>query len=77
MDVKARDALILPVGTNHCRIAGNQDFEVVDAWLRERKWDICTATPSAETRAPMKALPLPHRDPVTGRPGSFEAVRGD
>lgn len=77
VDVQAGDALLLPVGTGHCRVAGSDDFQVVGAYPEGMNWDVCTGAPSADTRAGMKALPLPHRDPVTGLPGPFEAAGDD
>ena len=77
VDVQAGDALLLPVGTGHCRVAGSDDFQVVGVYPEGMNWDVCTEAPSAETRARMKALPLPHRDPVTGLPDPFEAAGGD
>ena len=73
IDLQAGDALILPVGTGHCRLEGSGDFEVVGAYPEGMEWDICTAAPVPETRARMKALTLPQRDPVTGLSGPFEA----
>ncbi|WP_447763917.1 cupin [Sphingopyxis panaciterrae] len=77
VDVQAGDALLLPVGTGHCRVAGSDDFQVVGAYPEGMNWDVCTGAPSADTRARTKALPLPHRDPVTGLPDPFEAAGGD
>lgn len=73
VEVQAGDALVLPVGTGHCRIAGSEDFEVVGGYPQGMEWDICTEAPSPEMRARMRDLPVPRSDPVTGRPGPFDA----
>jgi len=73
VEVQAGDALVLPVGTGHCRIPGSDDFEVVGAYPRGMEWDICTEAPDSEARTRMRNLPYPGNDPVTGRPGPFDA----
>jgi uncharacterized protein YjlB len=72
VEVQAGDALVLPVGTGHCRIAGSEDFEVVGGYPQGMDWDICTEAPSPDVRARMRNLSLPCSDPVTGRPGPFD-----
>lgn len=62
------DALLLPVGTGHCCLQASADFQVVGAYPRGQRWDVCRAAPDAATRARMHALPAPERDPVTGDP---------
>lgn len=77
VDVQAGDALLLPVGTGHCRVVGSEDFEVVGAYPEAMSRDIYTEAPSADARARMRALPLPRRYPVTGLPRPFETAGGD
>lgn len=77
VDVQAGDALLLPVGIGHCRVAGSEDFQVVGAYPDGMNWDICTEAPSADTLARMKSLPLSHRNSVTGLPGPFAAAGAD
>lgn len=77
VEVQAGDALVLPVGTGHCRIAASEDFEVVGAYPRGMEWDICTEAPSPDVRTRIRNLPAPRSDPVTGRPGPFEAPAND
>jgi uncharacterized protein YjlB len=66
IDVQAGDALILPVGTGHCRAEATDDFAVVGAYPEGMEWDICTEAPSVEIWDRMRRVPRPDRDPVTG-----------
>ncbi|MBO9575720.1 MAG: cupin [Sphingobium sp.] len=67
--VKAGDALVLPVGTGHCRLEASEDFLVVGAYPSGQDWDICRDAPSEEARGRMRDLPIPAQDPVCGREG--------
>lgn len=69
IEVRAGDALVLPVGTGHRRLEVSDDFLVVGAYPRGQDWDICRDAPSEETRQRMRALAIPGEDPVTGNAG--------
>ena len=67
--VHAGDVLLLPTGTGHCELSKSDDFLVVGAYPPGCHWDICRKAPDAETEARMRAMPLPHADPVYGANG--------
>ncbi len=69
VEVRAGDALILPVGVGHRRVEGSDDFMVVGAYPRDHDWDICREAPNDETRRRMRTLAIPDEDPVAGRSG--------
>jgi len=66
--VSAGDALILPVGTGHCRIDATEDFGVVGGYPAGMEWDVQTEAPTDAIWARMRQVPLPSRDPVSGKP---------
>jgi uncharacterized protein YjlB len=66
VDVAAGDALILPVGTGHCRSGATDDFAVVGAYPEGMEWDIQTEAPTDAIWAQIRQVPHPDRDPVTG-----------
>ncbi len=67
--VHAGDVLLLPTGTGHCELSKSEDFLVVGAYPPGCHWDICREAPDAEAEARMRAMPLPHADPVCGAGG--------
>ena len=71
IEVQAGDALLLPVGTGHCRIDGSDDFAVVGAYPAGCEWDICTEAATSETFERMRRVPIPKRNPLTGTGAIF------
>ncbi|WP_313454716.1 hypothetical protein [Brevundimonas sp.] len=69
VEVQAGDALVLPVGVGHRRLAVSDDFRVVGAYPDGQDWDIRRDAPSDEIRRRMRALPVPQSDPVAGEAG--------
>ncbi|WP_145200293.1 cupin [Sphingobium sp. B2] len=69
VEVRAGDALVLPVGIGHRRLDVSDDFLVVGAYPDGQEWDICREAPSDETRRRMRDFPVPDRDPVVGESG--------
>lgn len=68
VELFAGDALLLPVGTGHCCVEADAAFQVVGAYPEGQRWDLRRDAPDAGTRARMRALPDPVRDPITGDP---------
>lgn len=69
IEVRAGDAVVLPVGTGHRRLEVSDDFMVVGAYPQGQDWDICREAPSDEARQRMRALPVPAEDPILGKDG--------
>lgn len=69
VEVKAGDALVLPVGTGHCCQRSSDDFVVVGAYPDGQDWDICRDAPDEAVRRRIHDLPVPRSDPVTGSEG--------
>jgi len=69
--VKEGDAVVLPTGTGHCRLACSSDFLVVGAYPAGQQWDICRQAPTPAMSAQMAFLPYPQSDPLTGPNGAL------
>jgi uncharacterized protein YjlB len=69
IELTARDYVLLPAGTGHCRLDASPDLLVVGAYPPGQVWDLpCGALSAAELEA-MARLPFPRSDPVMGRSG--------
>ncbi|WP_353220834.1 cupin [Salinisphaera sp. S4-8] len=74
IDLHARDVLVLPAGTGHCRHSASEDFELVAAYPPDQQnWDLCRPgdTDIATARATIAALTTPGNDPVGGAHGAL------
>lgn len=69
LEVRAGDAVVLPVGTGHRRIGQSDDFLVVGAYPDGQTWDICREAPTKQAAERIHAMSAPARDPVNGSNG--------
>ena len=76
IEVRAGDAVVLPVGTGHRRLEVSDDFMVVGAYPQGQDWDICREAPSDEARQRMRALPVPAAGPILGQDGPLRQSWG-
>lgn len=69
-DVRAGDAVVIPAGVGHCRLAA-EDLSVVGAYPEGQDWDMCGTDPAERERAlaNIPAVALPETDPVFGPEG--------
>jgi uncharacterized protein YjlB len=74
VELAAGDALMLPVGTGHCRVRASEDFLAVGAYPEGQDWDICREAPSQEAAKRIRSLDLPPLDPVLGAIGAIWGV---
>lgn len=71
LEVGAGDVLVLPAGTGHCNLGSSRDLLVIGAYPGGMRWDIRRGDPAEhdEVVANIRAVPLPHADPVEGLDG--------
>lgn len=69
VEVRAGDALVLPVGIGHRRLDVSDDFLVIGAYPDGQEWDICREPPSDDARRRMRDFPVPDEDPIAGKAG--------
>ncbi len=67
--MEAGDAVLLPAGVGHRRIAASADFLVVGAYPPGQSFDVHRAAPGAAMRAAMARVAFPDSDPVEGADG--------
>ena len=76
MEIRAGDALILPAGTGHRRLAKSRDLLVVGAYPSGGRYD--QPRPGEidhhDAMAAIAAVGIPSRDPVYGRNGPLEKL---
>ncbi|NLR98144.1 cupin [Rhizobium sp. P38BS-XIX] len=72
--VEAGDAVILPAGTGHCRIAASRDFLVIGAYPPDQQADLCRKQPSDEQKAAIGRLGIPMTDPLKGKAGGLRGL---
>jgi uncharacterized protein YjlB len=70
--VEAGDAVLLPAGTGHRRIAASADFLVVGAYPPRQSFDIQRVAPGAAIQAAMARVAFPDSDPVEGADGALK-----
>ncbi len=70
IEVASGDALMLPTGTGHRAVVASEEFQVVGAYPKGQRWDVCRDAPDDAARARMGSLPDPKHDPVTGEAGA-------
>ncbi|TCM13988.1 uncharacterized protein YjlB [Novosphingobium sp. PhB165] len=73
IEVEAGDALLLPVGTGHCRIQASEDFLAVGAYPKGQNWDICRGAPTPAALERIRSMPAAPQNPVSGEPMAEEA----
>lgn len=71
LDIQVGDCLLLPAGTGHCLLKGDENFLVIGAYPPGQDADIQTAAPSAQDLERISNLPLPETDPVEGQEGAL------
>jgi uncharacterized protein YjlB len=71
LTLRARDVLILPTGTGHCRISASDDLLVIGAYPNGEHWDICRSAATPEVLERMRGVKFPASDPVFGKQGAL------
>jgi uncharacterized protein YjlB len=76
VEVRPGDVLVLPAGTGHCNAGSSADLLVVGAYPDGMKWDIRRGDPAEheDVLANIRAVPLPHADPVHGPDGPLDEM---
>jgi uncharacterized protein YjlB len=72
LELEAGDAVLIPAGVGHRRLDASGDLLVVGAYPAGQRPDLCRGRPAERPAAlaSIRAVPLPERDPVTGRAGA-------
>ncbi len=72
LDIEAGDAVLIPAGVGHCNLGASADLLVVGAYPEGQRPDLRRGGPDdrPQVLANIAAVPLPRRDPITGRDGA-------
>jgi uncharacterized protein YjlB len=75
-DLAPGDAVILPAGTGHKRLAASPDLLVIGAYPPGQHWDLLRGRPSERPAAldNIARVPVPSSDPVRGHDGPLIAL---
>jgi uncharacterized protein YjlB len=77
VELKAGDAVLIPAGVGHKRLAASPDLLVVGAYPHGQKWDLIRAddvVDGAAVRARIAAVPMPESDPILGSAGPLASL---
>ena len=71
VELRAGDVVVIPAGVAHKREAASSDLLVIGSYPKGQHPDMCRVEADRHdgARAKIEKVPLPDRDPVTGRPG--------
>jgi uncharacterized protein YjlB len=69
VELREGDVVVIPAGVAHKREAASSDLLVIGSYPQGQHPDMCRAEPARHdsARAKIRKVPLPDRDPVTGR----------
>jgi len=69
--IRTGDAVVLPAGTGHKRLAASDDFAIVGAYPEGQDWDMCYGKTGERPKADenIKRVALPVADPIFGPDG--------
>jgi uncharacterized protein YjlB len=73
-DLKAGDVVVLPAGTGHQKLLGNDDFLVIGGYPPDGTYSLCRGDNPAErdkALASIPKVPVPETDPLTGKDGAL------
>jgi len=75
LEVQAGDVVLVPAGVAHRRLDASADFEVVGAYPRGQRPDMCYGRPGEQPAADerIRTVGLPRQDPVHGPMGPVKA----
>lgn len=77
VELVAGDAVLIPAGVGHKRLASSSDLLVVGAYPLGQKWDLIRAddvVDGAAVRARIAAVPMPESDPILGSSGPLVSL---
>ena len=77
VELKAGDAVLIPAGVGHKRLASSPDLLVVGAYPHGQTWDLIRAddvVDGAAVRARIAAVPMPESDPILGSAGPLGSL---
>jgi uncharacterized protein YjlB len=77
VELKAGDAVLIPAGVGHKRLASSSDLLVIGAYPLGQKWDLIRAddvVDSEVVRTRIAAVPMPESDPILGSDGPLVSL---